>query len=256
MEAYSEFANVYDIFMEDTPYEEWYKFIEVCVKEQGLAIKSVCELGCGTGQMTMLFAKSGCDVIGIDYSPEMLMVAQDRAFEEEVSILYLMQDMSEFEINREVDLICSCCDSINYLLEEDEVKSTFKRVEKHLAPNGLFIFDMNTPYKYKEVLGNQIFADQTDEAAYIWENFYDEEEEINEYEVSFFIKDEEGKYERTVENHYQRAYSKEYICLLLEEAGLEVIHMYDNYSRENVNDKTQRITYVARKINERIERYE
>ena len=256
MEAYSEFANVYDIFMEDTPYEEWYKFIEVCVKEQGLAIQSVCELGCGTGQMTMLFAKSGCDVIGIDYSPEMLMVAQDRAFEEEVSILYLMQDMSEFEINREVDLICSCCDSINYLLEEDEVKSTFKRVEKHLAPNGLFIFDMNTPYKYKEVLGNQIFADQTDEAAYIWENFYDEEEEINEYEVSFFIKDEEGKYERTVENHYQRAYSKEYICLLLEEAGLEVIHMYDNYSRENVNDKTQRITYVARKINERIERYE
>lgn len=256
MEAYSEFANVYDIFMEDTPYEEWYKFIEVCVKEQGLAIQSVCELGCGTGQMTMLFAKSGCDVIGIDYSPEMLMVAQDRAFEEEVSILYLMQDMSEFEINREVDLICSCCDSINYLLEEDEVKSTFERVEKHLAPNGLFIFDMNTPYKYKEVLGNQIFADQTDEAAYIWENFYDEEEEINEYEVSFFIKDEEGKYERTVENHYQRAYSKEYICLLLEEAGLEVIHMYDNYSRENVNDKTQRITYVARKINERIERYE
>lgn len=256
MEAYSEFANVYDIFMEDTPYEEWYKFIEVCVKEQGLDIQSVCELGCGTGQMTMLFAKSGCEVIGIDYSPEMLMVAQDRAFEEEVSILYLMQDMSEFEINREVDLVCSCCDSINYLLEEDEVKSTFERVEKHLALNGLFIFDMNTPYKYKEVLGNQIFADQTDEAAYIWENFYDEEEEINEYEVSFFIKDEEGKYERTVENHYQRAYSKEHICLLLEEAGLEVIHMYDNYSRENVNDKTQRITYVVRKINERIERYE
>ncbi|MBU3804492.1 MAG: class I SAM-dependent methyltransferase [Candidatus Cellulosilyticum pullistercoris] len=256
MEAYSEFANVYDIFMEDTPYEEWYKFIKTCIKEQEVTVQSVCELGCGTGKMTMLFAKSGCDVIGIDYSPEMLMVAQDRAFEEEVSILYLMQDMSEFEINRRVDLICSCCDSINYLLEEDEVKSTFERVETYLTPNGLFIFDMNTPYKYKEVLGNQIFADQTDEAAYIWENFYDEEEEINEYEVSFFIKDEEGKYERTIENHYQRAYSKEYICSLLEEVGLEVIQMYDNYSKQSVSHKTQRITYVARKRNERIENHE
>lgn len=256
MEAYSEFANVYDIFMEDTPYEEWYKFIKTCIKEQEVTVQSVCELGCGTGKMTMLFAKSGCDVIGIDYSPEMLMVAQDRAFEEEVSILYLMQDMSEFEINQRVDLICSCCDSINYLLEEDEVKSTFERVETYLAPNGLFIFDMNTSYKYKEVLGNQIFADQTDEAAYIWENFYDEEEEINEYEVSFFIKDEEGKYERTIENHYQRAYSKEYICSLLEEVGLEVIQMYDNYSKQSVSHKTQRITYVARKRNERIESHE
>lgn len=252
MEAYSEFANVYDIFMEDTPYEEWYKFIEDCIKEQGIVVQSVCELGCGTGQMTMLFAKKGYDVIGIDYSPEMLMVAQDRAFEEEVSIRYLMQDMCEFEIDREVDLICSCCDSMNYLLEEDEVKSTFEKVKAYLAPNGLFIFDMNTHYKYKEILGSQIFADQTDEAAYIWENFYDEEEEINEYEVSFFIKDLEGKYERTVENHYQRAYSKEYICGLLKEVGLEVVYMYDNYTKQNVSDQTQRITYVARKINERI----
>lgn len=253
MEAYSEFANVYDIFMEDTPYEEWYKFIETCIKEQEVTVNSVCELGCGTGQMTMLFAKNGCDVIGIDYSPEMLMVAQDRAFEEEVSILYLMQDMSDFEINGAVDLICSCCDSINYLLEEEAVKSTFEKVATYLVPNGLFVFDMNTPYKYKEVLGNQIFADQTDEAAYIWENFYDEEEEINEYEVSFFIKDATGKYERTVENHYQRAYSKENICSLLEEVGLEVIHMYDNYSKQSISDKTQRITYVARKLNERTE---
>lgn len=253
MEAYSEFANVYDIFMEDTPYEEWYHFIETCVKDLGIEVSSVCELGCGTGQMTMLFAKSGRDVIGIDYSPEMLMVAQDRAFEEEISILYLMQDMSEFEINGEVDLICSCCDSMNYLLEDEEVKCTFEQVEKFLTPNGLFIFDMNTPYKYREVLGNQIFADQTDEAAYIWENFYDEEEEINEYEVSFFIKDTEGKYERTVENHYQRAYDKELICSLLEEAGLEVVHMYDNYSKQDVGEETQRITYVARKLKERIE---
>lgn len=248
MEAYSEFANVYDIFMEDTPYEEWYQFIQDCIIREGKTVQTVCELGCGTGQMTMLFAKQGKQVIGIDYSPEMLMVAQNNAYEEEVSILYLMQDMSDFELNQEMDLICSCCDSINYLLEEEQVLSTFKKVEEHLTADGLFIFDMNTPYKYREVLGNQIFADQTDEAAYIWENFYDEEDEINEYEVSFFIRDEDGRYERTVENHFQRAYSKERVNSLLEEAGLELINCYDNYSLQEANETTQRITYVARKM--------
>lgn len=248
MEAYSEFANVYDIFMEDTPYSEWYQFIEDCIKKQKVEVKSVCELGCGTGQMTMLFAKDGKEVIGIDNSPDMLMVAQDHAYDEEVSILYLMQDMSVFQLEKEVDLICSCCDSINYLLEEEQVLSTFQQVAAFLAPEGLFIFDMNTPYKYREVLGNQIFADQTDDAAYIWENFYDEEEEINEYEVSFFLKDKNGKYERTVENHFQRAYSKESIQSLLKEAGLELIKMYDNYSLQPVKEMTERITYVVRKL--------
>ncbi len=247
MKAYREFASVYDLFMEDTPYDKWYQFIIKRVKDQKKGVQSVCELGCGTGQMTMLFAKDGKDVVGIDYSPEMLMVAQDHAYEEELSILYLMQDMSVFELDKEVDLICSCCDSMNYLLEENEVLSTFQRVETFLVPNGLFIFDMNTPYKYKEVLGTQIFADQTEEAAYIWENFYDEEEEINEYEVSFFLKDEDGKYERIVENHFQRAYSRETISFLLQEAGLELIGMYDNYSLQEVNEETQRITYVVRK---------
>lgn len=247
MEAYSEFANVYDLFMEDTPYEAWYQFIEDCLKLQKLQIESVCELGCGTGQMTMLFAKAGKEVIGIDYSPEMLMVAQDHAYDEDVSILYSMQNMAEFELEDQVDLICSCCDSVNYLLEEEEVLSTFKQVHEYLKEDGLFIFDMNTAYKYKHVLGNQIFADQTEDAAYIWENFYDDEEEINEYEVSFFIKEEDGKYERTIENHYQRAYSIEVVKAMLEEAGLELIATYDNYTQAPVHEKTERITYVVKK---------
>ena len=247
MEAYSEFANVYDLFMEDTPYEAWYQFIEECLKKQAVNVESVCELGCGTGQMTMLFAKAGKEVIGIDYSPEMLMVAQDHAYDEGVSILYSMQNMAEFELDGEVDFICSCCDSINYLLEDEDVLSTFKQVHQHLKQDGLFIFDMNTAYKYKEVLGDQIFADQTEDAAYIWENFYDEEEAINEYEVSFFIKDENGKYERTIENHYQRAYSIEVIKAMLEEANLKLIATYDNYKNAPVHEETERITYVVRK---------
>lgn len=248
MEAYSEFANVYDLFMEDTPYEEWFQFINRCVIKFGKEVDTACELGCGTGKMTMLFAKAGKQVIGIDYSPEMLMVAQDHAYEEGVSILYSMQDMSEFELEGQVDLICSCCDSLNYLTEDEELQSAFHHVSQYLENDGLFIFDMNTAYKYKEVLGNQTFADQTENAAYIWENFYEEEEEINEYEVSFFIKGDDGKYERTIENHYQRAYSIEVIKKMLQNAGLECIEVYDNYTKQLANEQSERVTYVVRKI--------
>lgn len=247
MEAYSEFANVYDIFMEDTPYEQWFEFIKSQVSSHNGSLETVCELGCGTGQMTTLFAKEGSKVIGIDYSPEMLMVAQDHAYEEELEILYLMQDMSEFEIGEEVDLIYSACDSINYLLEEEMVLSTFKGVYNSLQPNGLFIFDLNTIYKYQEVLGNHIFADQLEHAAYIWENYYDEDEQINEYEVSFFIEDETGKYDRTVENHYQKGYSKACITRLLEEAGLTLLKVYDNYTFSPAHEQTERMTFVVQK---------
>lgn len=247
MEAYSEFANVYDIFMEDIPYSEWFAFIKEQIKSLGKEAQSVCELGCGTGQMTMLFAKEGCQVIGIDYSPEMLMVAQDHAFTQEEDILYLMQDMSEFEIGQEVDLVYSCCDSINYLLEDEQVMSTFRGVTKALKSEGLFIFDLNTEFKYKETLGNKTFADQTEKAAYIWENFYDEEEKINEYQVQFFIEGEDGRYDRTEECHYQRAYSIEQIEEWLQQSGLKLIAHYDNYSQKPVSATTERVTYIAQK---------
>lgn len=247
MEAYSDFAGVYDLFMEDTPYIEWYEFIKAYLDEHHIKIESVCELGCGTGQMTQLFSKDNYEVIGIDYSADMLMIAQDRAYAENLDILYLMQDMSQFELNQKVDLICSCCDSINYLLEEEEILSTFKQVYEYLEDEGVFIFDMNTLYKYKEVLGNQTFADQTEEAAYIWQNYYDVEDCINEYEVHFFIKDKTGKYNRSVENHFQRGYTRECIEKLLKEAHLEAVALYDNYHFKDIEGNTERITYIARK---------
>ncbi len=246
MESYKEFASVYDLFMEDTPYKNWFKHIEDCFEKYNFIPQTVCELGCGTGKMTTLFAQKGLEVIGIDLSAEMLMMAQDYAFEQEVDILYLLQDMANFELGEPVDFICSCCDSLNYLLEEEDLLECFRRVKRFLKPSGLFVFDMNTPYKYKEILGNQIFADQTEEAAYIWTNYYDEEEEINEYEVSFFIQDQNGKYNRSIENHYQRAYSIEKVKNLLVKVGLEVLEISDNYTKEALKATSERATFVVR----------
>ena len=253
MEAYNEFAKVYDTFMEDTPYEKWVAFIEDCMKKHSITPHILCDLGCGTGKMCTMFAEQGVEMIGIDNSEEMLMVAREHAMQQEQNILYLLQEMSDFELYGTVDVIYSSCDSINYLLEEEEVLQTFKWVNNYLEPQGLFIFDMNTPYKYENILGDKTFAEQTEDAAYIWENHYDQEEGINEFIVNFFIKDKKDKYKRTEECHYQRAYTIEEIKHLLEQAQLELIGIYDDYSEVAYHEKALRATFVARERGKRKE---
>lgn len=239
-----EFASVYDAFMEEVPYDKWYHFIKMQLLNQ--QVQTVCELGCGTGQMTTRFALDGKDVIGLDSSPDMLMIATDRADTNEVNIFYCMQDMTKFELGKPVDFIMSCCDSLNYVLTEQALLNTFKQVYRYLKEDKLFIFDMNTVYKYKECLGNQTFADCNEDSAYIWFNDYNEETGINEYEVHFFI--EQGKhYERTIETHYQRAYSMECVRALLSQAGFKTVQAYDDYTNKVAHAYSERVTYVAKK---------
>ena len=228
MEIYNDFAMIYDIFMEDTPYAQWVSFIEDIIKAQGITPKLICDLGCGTGKMCEMFADKGFDVIGIDASEEMLMIARENEMEAQRGILYLMQDMSEFELYGTVDVIYSSCDSINYLMEEEKVLSMFKWVNNYLEKGGLFIFDVNTPHKYKTLLGEKVFADQTEDAAYIWENFYD------------------GRYDRFEEVHYQKAYDVERIKALLDTAGMELVAVYDDYTTKPCDTSTFRATFVAR----------
>ncbi len=251
MEAYSEFAKVYDTFMEDIPYEKWIGFINEYMHAYAITPRIVCDLGCGTGKMCSLFAKRGIEMIGIDNSEEMLMVARENAKVNKHNILYLMQDMSEFELYGTVDLIYSACDSINYLLEEEQLLSTFKWVNNYLEPQGLFIFDISTEYKYESMLADKTFAEQTEDAAYIWENYYDAEEAVNEFVVNFFIKNEQGHYMRTEEYHYQRAYSTDKIKELLDQAGLELIGVYDDYTSNPHHENTLRATFVAREQGKR-----
>ncbi len=246
MATYEEFAKVYDTFMDDVPYEEWALFIENIMNHYRVTPKIMCDLGCGTGIMSRLFAKKGIEMIGIDNSQEMLMEAMNYQMDEPVNILYLHQDMQDFELYGTVDVIYSSCDSINYLLHKEEVLDTFKWVNNYLEPNGLFIFDMNTVYKYEKVLNDQTFAYQTEDAAYIWENYFDKKEMINEFKVNFFIKESQGHYKRTEEVHYQRAYEIEEIKKLLEEAHLELLSVYDDYTDKPYAENTLRATFVAR----------
>ncbi|NMA83504.1 MAG: class I SAM-dependent methyltransferase [Epulopiscium sp.] len=247
MGTYGHFARVYDRFMEEVPYEEWGNYIERLFLQNQLQPKIIAELGCGTGNMTEIMSQKGYEMIGIDLSEDMLMIAKEKALQKKMDILYLAQDIRDFELYGTVDCFISICDTMNYLLEEEELKQVFQLVNTYLNPGGFFIFDMNTEYKYHQTLASNTFTDVQEQTAYIWENNYDLESQINEYIVNFFVQDEEGtSYTRFEEVHYQRAYQIETITKLLSDAGLEVVEVYDAFTFQPPAIDSERIYFIAK----------
>ena len=171
MDAYTSFAAVYDTFMDNIPYEEWKAYLEELLTEYHVQDGLVLDLGCGTGTMTELLAADGYDMIGVDNSEEMLEIARDKQIQSGHGILYLLQDMREFELYGTVRAVFSICDSLNYITDPQELKQVFRLVNNYLDPGGIFIFDFNTEYKYREVLGDQTIAESREECSFIWDNY-------------------------------------------------------------------------------------
>lgn len=247
MEAYSGFAKVYDLFMDNIPYEEWTDYVKELFAEEGITDGILLDLGCGTGSVTELLAKSGFDMIGIDNSEEMLEIAMEKREASGLDILYLLQDMREFELYGTVKGVVSICDSMNYILDDEDLLEVFRLVHNYLDNEGIFIFDMNTMYKYEEILADNTFAEDREESSFIWENFYDEEEEINQYDLSLFVKEDDGRYRKYEETHLQRAYVREDVEELIKESGLELLHVYDAFTRELPAEDSERIYFVCRR---------
>lgn len=272
MEAYSSFARVYDLFMDNVPYEEWSQYLVGLLKEYGIQEGLVLDLGCGTGKMTRLLAQAGYDMIGVDNSEEMLEIAreggsvfgsvetaeltdafvkeqlpdEEHGTEAASQILYLHQDMREFELFGTVRAIVCICDSMNYILEEEDLRQVFRLVNNYLDSGGIFIFDLNTVYKYRELLGETTISENREEGSFIWDNFFDEEEKINEYDLTLFIRECGDFYRKYEEVHFQRAYELETIKCLLAEAGMEFVAAYDAFTREPVRADSERIYVIAR----------
>lgn len=245
-EAYTSFAKVYDTFMDNIPYEEWGTYLTGLLEEYGVKEGLVLELGCGTGSMTEILAGKGYDMIGADNSEEMLEIAIEKRESSGHDILYLLQDMREFELYGTVRAVVSVCDSVNYVTEEEELIEVFRLVNNYLDPKGVFIFDFNTKYKYQNVLGDRTIAEKRDECSFIWDNYYYEEEEINEYELTLFIQEKENLYRKFEEVHYQRAYTLEQMLRLVKESGLEFVTAYDAFTRKQPTDTSERIYMIAR----------
>ena len=164
-----------------------------------------------------------------------------------LDILYLLQDMREFELYGTVKGVVSICDSMNYILEEEELEEVFRLVHNYLDNEGIFLFDMNTVYKYETLLGDNTFAEDREESSFIWENYYDEEEKINQYDLSLFIREDDGKYRKYEETHLQRAYERRQVENLLKRAGFELLHMYDAFTKDAPAEDSERIYFVCRR---------
>lgn len=259
MEAYSNFAQVYDLFMDNVPYEEWCVYLTGLLAEYGIRDGLLLDLGCGTGKLTRLLKEAGFDMIGVDNSWEMLEIAREAEEGEKLSdatergeakeenpILYLLQDMRELELYGTVRAVVSICDSVNYMLQEEELLQVFRLVNNYLDPGGVFIFDLNTLYKYRELLGETTISETREEGSFIWENYFDEESGINEYDLTLFVRERGDLYRRYQETHYQRAYEPEMVKELLEKAGMEFVAAYDAFTREPVKKESERIYVIAR----------
>ena len=245
MDAYTSFAQVYDLFMDNVPYEEWAAYVRGILTEYGIGSGLVLDLGCGTGSLTECLARAGYDMIGVDSSEDMLEIAMDKRGRSGLDILYLLQDMREFELYGTVRAVVSICDSMNYILDYADLGQVFRLVNNYLDPGGIFIFDLNTEYKYEALMGSRTFAEDREDGSFIWYNEYSPEDHINEYDLTLFVR--EGKlFRRFQETHYQRAYSPAEVRRAAAEAGMEFEACWDAFSRDPVKPDSERMYMVFR----------
>ena len=263
--TYQAFASVYDKLMNDVPYDEWVERIDRDIRKYGVSETSgdrreaaseeeavlaserdlVVDLACGTGVVTRKLFDRGYDVFGVDISSEMLTRAFDS--DDGRGIMYLNQDICELDLYSTIGTAICICDSLNYLLSDDELEAAFAGVSNFLYPGGVFIFDCNTSYKYRETIGESTIAEAGEDVSFIWENYYDEDENVNEYDLTLFIKREDGLYERAEETHLQRGIEKEDIEKLAGKCRLEIVLISDSDTDREVNEDTERIYAVLKK---------
>ena len=244
MDAYTGFAEVYDEFMEDVPYEKWRDLVVAELKKEGIADGLVLDLGCGTGTFTRMLAEAGYDMIGVDGSQEMLMEAREKTADS--GILYLCQDMREFELYGTVRAIVSTCDTMNYLLTPEDFIRTLRLANNYLDPGGVFIFDLNTLYKFREVMGNTTIAESGEDASFIWDNYFDEETGRNEYDLTLFIRQENGLFARVSEVHEEQGYAPEQILEFIARSGMEYVRAFDAETGGEPHETSEKVFYVVR----------
>lgn len=246
-EIYGGFAEVYDKFMDNVSYDEWYGYLHTLLLKYGISAGTVVELACGTGEITKRLKKSGYQVIGLDLSEDMLMIAREKC-EDDVLLLY--QDMRKLELLEPVDAVVCVGDGINYLDSIGDFRQTAGRVSLYLREGGMFIFDLKTDYYFREVVGNRTITDNREDASYIWENSYDEETFRNEYLLTVYelVDDEKDLFVRSDEIHYQQVFFEEEIIEVLETQGFIVENIYEAFSEHEPKEASERLYVAARRV--------
>lgn len=250
MTGYSTFARYYDNLTANIDYVKRAEYFHEIIKRYKNTEGSILlDLACGTGSISEEMAKIGYDVIGVDYSDEMLGIALDKKFDSGLNILYLCQDMRKLDLYGSMDVTICALDSINHLNSLADVKKVFENVALFSEPQGLFIFDINTLYKHRNILANNTFTYETDNVFCVWENTLVDDTDEVKMNLEFFELEENGLYSRTSDSFSEKAYSEESIEELLRECGFELLAKFgdDTFSPPACN--SQRIVYAARCVN-------
>lgn len=245
MDSYNEFAKYYDILMEDVDYSLWFNYMEDIFNKYEISPNSILEMACGTGSLTKYLGEEGYSVTCFDLSEEMLSIAYNK-LRKYPNIKVLNQDMTEFNLNKKYDAILCLCDSMNYITKDEDLVRVFKNAYSHLNDDGVFIFDINSYYKLKNIIGNNTFVEDKDDIYYVWENDFDEQQSTCEFYLTFFIK-EDGSYRRFDEKHIQRAYRVEYIKKTLKDVGFTKVKEYEGFAFDLPNVNSERVNFVVKK---------
>lgn len=247
-EQYSALARVYDVLNSEVDYRGWAAFLDRAIRQyQSTETALVLDLACGTGAVTLPLAELGYDMTGIDLSADMLAVARERAAEAgRGDILWLCQDMRSFELYGTVDATVCCLDSLNYLLTTEDLRKTLRLVHNYLIPDGVFIFDLNTPYKFEEVYGDRSYVLEAEGVYCGWQNFYNPKSRICDFCLDIFTEEEDGSYTRTSESQRERAYSPRTVEKLLRECGFELLARVGDFDFTPACDRDERHFYIAR----------
>lgn len=246
--SYNDFAYIYDKLMKpDINYGEWVDYIENIFTYYGKDVNLTADLACGTGNFTIPLAKRGYDMIGVDVSEDMLNVARDKARRENVDVLFLKQNIADIDLYGTVDAFLCMIDGINYVISPKALYEAARKIRTcFLEPDGLFIFDISTRHKLKNVIGNNTFVHNEKDIFYTWQNRYINSKNLSDMYLNFFVKKKNGLYERFEERHIQRAYSAEEIVYILKKAGFTEVDMFRPLTFDKPCDTDERIVFAAR----------
>ncbi len=246
MGSYENFAAVYDALMGDADYKKRTDYILKLFKKFGAKPTLLLDVACGTGGFSMEFARRGIEVIGADISEEMLSVARENSTAQGLEILFLCQSAQELDLYGTVDGAVCCMDSINHITDKRTLKKAFGKISLFLEPEKLFIFDVNTLYKHKEILGDNTFVLEEDGVYCVWQNRFLPKLSSTEITLDFFVEKEKG-YTRTGESFSERAYTHSELQQLLQSSGFEVLGVFDDLTQNPPTAESQRVFYVCRK---------
>ena len=244
--SYGDFAYFYDLLMKDVDYNKKCDFILSLFEKWGKKPTLLLDLACGTGEFSNLMSEKGIEVIGVDMSEDMLSVARQKTAERGNDILYLCQRAEQLDLYGTVDGAICCLDSLNHITNKRAFAKAIERTALFLEKDSLFIFDLNTPYKHKEILANNTFVIEEDDLYLVWQNSFNEKKLTTQISLDFFTRQNDlyGRYSECFE---ERAYKQEEIAQILQKSGFQILAVYDGETKKSPSKKTERWIYVVKK---------